>query len=283
MAESREERFVQRFNLSDGNIAVSWKRFRDQFEIVRIAKKYAETEEEEQIANLLLLMGPDSVPIYNQFNFHATEEGRTRILANVLNMFTRHFEPVRNVIFERSIFNSMTQGSKPIHQFITELQSQADCCDYGGMRDELIRDRIVVGVEDNKLREYLIDVDNLDLATCIRKAKQYVTHHAQVLKIAPSTDDNLDAVSRRTAYSSVKKTQAFPQGRNKCVFCGKGAHPRDRCPARNSRCHRCKEIGHWARSAVCKEKKNPSNEEVVSEETTEDTLEGLFLGSTDSQ
>ena len=131
MAESREERFVQRLNLSDGNIAVSWKRFRDQFEIVRIAKKYAEMEDDEQIANLLLLMGPDSVPIYNQFNFHATEEGRTRTLANVLNMFTRHFEPVRNV-FERSIFNIMTQGSKPLTSSSQNCNQKLTAATMGG-------------------------------------------------------------------------------------------------------------------------------------------------------
>ena len=43
------------------------------------------------------------------------------------------------------------------------LKSQADDCDFGKMRDELVRDRIVVGVIDAKLGEYLIKVDNLVL------------------------------------------------------------------------------------------------------------------------
>ena len=62
-----------------------------------------------------------------------------------------------------------------IHQFITQLQSEANNCDYGAMREEMIRNRIVVGVGDNKFREYLIDVEYFDLARCIRKTKQYVS------------------------------------------------------------------------------------------------------------
>ena len=45
------------------------------------------------------------------------------------------------------------------------------------MREEKVRNKIVVGVSDNKLREYFIDVEDLELARCIRKTKQYVSHH----------------------------------------------------------------------------------------------------------
>jgi len=74
-------------------------------------------------------------------------------------------------------FNSITQGNNTIHQFITELQSQAANCEYGAVRDYLIRDRIVIGVNDSKLREYLIDLEDLTLLKCIQKAKQYVSNH----------------------------------------------------------------------------------------------------------
>ena len=31
-------------------------------------------------------------------------------------------------------------------------------CDYGGMKDEMIRDRLVVGIRDSSLSEKLIDL-----------------------------------------------------------------------------------------------------------------------------
>ena len=293
MAESKEDKFVQRLNFKGENLALDWKVFKAQFEVIKIAKKYSTMGAEEQIANLLLLMGSDSVPIYNQFTFHDTEVGRTKTLVNVIAMFDKHFEPVKNVIFQRVKFNSMKQGSQSIHQFITQLQSQADNCDYGTMREEMIRDRIVVGVNDDKLRSYLIDVEDLDLNKCITKAKQYVSHHAQAYKLTnqEGNSDNLDFVrqSRGSKTSDDYKPDRFKSQRKqwpnavkdtqKCEFCNKPIHPRDRCPARNSTCYLCKGRGHWARTKACRSTGKARADEVACEED----LEGLFLGTSESE
>jgi hypothetical protein len=289
MAESnKEDKFVQRLDFKDENLSIKWKTFKAQFNIFKIAKKYADLGEEERIANLLMLMGSDSVPIYEQFTF-GSGEGETRTLANVLAMFDRHFEPVRNVIFERVKFNGMRQGGLPMHSFITQVHTQADNCDYGNMRDQLIRDRIVVGVTDNKLREQLVDVEGLDLATCIRKAKQFVTHHAQASKLVGGADDNLDAVYRPSAGKARNDNQEamhkpnVGRPKNKCQFCNRDFHHRDRCPARNAVCFNCKEKGHWARSKCCKGKTTAlaANEVTSYSDVTQEAegMESLFLDS----
>jgi len=276
MAEaSKDDRFVQKLDFSSGNLAVSWKIFKSQFGIYKIYKKFADMGEEEKIANLLVLMGPHSVPIYSQFEFDADVPAQVKSLDNVIKMFDTHFEPVKNVIFERSKFNSMRQGANTIHQFITELQSQADNCDYGTVKNDLIRDRIVVGVNDKKLREYLIDVDDLDLPKCITKAKQYVTHHEHAAKMVQE-DDNMDFVQKRKAKSTSKA------GSSKCYYCNKEPHKREVCPARESECHICKEIGHWRKTRACKGKrKKVVTDEVTTEQPETDTskeLADLYLG-----
>ena len=110
-------------------------------------------------------------------------------------MLARHCEPIKNTIYERAKFNSMKQGEMSIHQFITALQSQADLCDYEAMSDELVRDRIVVRVNDLKLQEYLINVDDLTLSSCIQKAKQYTSHQDQMRRVElQSQDEIVDSV-----------------------------------------------------------------------------------------
>lgn len=111
--------------------------------------------EEENIASTLLLMGPESVPICEQFQFDENVEIKEKTLNNI--PFGGHFEPVKNAIYERMKFNRIVQGDLPIHQltYIINLQTQANVCEYGDMKDELVRDRIVVGVKDKRLREYL--------------------------------------------------------------------------------------------------------------------------------
>jgi len=83
-------------------------------------------------------MGPESVPIYSQFEFEEAVNTKKKTLKNVMSMFDQHFEPVKNVIYERVKFNSITKGNNTIHQFITELQSQAANCKYEAVHDDLI-------------------------------------------------------------------------------------------------------------------------------------------------
>lgn len=272
---SKDDRFVQRLKWSDGNLAASWKIFKGQLSIYMIAKKFSTMGEEEKIANVLLLMGPESVPIYDQFVFNEEEDTQKKTLTNVLRYFDAHFEPVKNIIYERVRFNSLVQGDMSIHKFITVIQSQADVCEYGTMRDELIRDRIIVGVSDNRLREYLIDLENNDLHKCITKAKQYVSHHEQSAKMSRQTEANIDLLDKGKSEPQPRARQ-YQREFAKCVYCPKGNHKPEFCPARKSVCRRCKQKGHWANSQVCKGKKSKPT---AAHEVEDVDVDGLYLGS----
>lgn len=288
--ESKSDRFVKRLDFSAANLATKWKTFKSEFDIHKIVKKYSEMTAEEQIANLLVQMGNGSIPIFRQFVFEAKEvdEGKNKTLNNVIAMFDTYFEPVKNVIFERSLFNKMTQEqNQTIHQFILALQDQATNCEYAAMKDELIRDRIVVGVRDNKLREYLIDTPELTLHKCIQKAKQYVTNHEHSAKIGQTAQnsgaDNVDYVA--TPNKQGYKDSAHKQGKvsydkvvkldKPCKKCGKWSHFSGKCPADKTKCKKCDKTGHWAK--MCLEKRSVSQLEQA-------VVDTLYIGSdSDSQ
>ena len=138
------------------------------------------------------------------------------------------------------------------------------------MRDELVRDRIVIGVRDNKLREYLIDVDDLTLVKCVQKAKQYVSHHDQARRMGQQSNEEVEEmrVSRQSNSWQQQQKQARPRTMNnnekqpsydnhqrlwkKCFLCGKEDHMRNVCPAQNSNCRKCKQRGHWEHVRACK-------------------------------
>ena len=51
-------------------------------------------------------------------------------------------------MFERPKFNSKSQQDKEsVDNFITDLYCLAEYCEFGTLRDDLIRDRIVVGLK----------------------------------------------------------------------------------------------------------------------------------------
>jgi hypothetical protein len=73
-----------------------------------------------------------------------------------LQKFDSHFAVKRNLIFERAQFNRRQQEPRePADTFIAALHKLADTCEFGALRDQLVRDRIVVGIRDVKLSERL--------------------------------------------------------------------------------------------------------------------------------
>ncbi|UYV79866.1 hypothetical protein LAZ67_18000937 [Cordylochernes scorpioides] len=64
----------------------------------------------------------------------------------VVSKFQDYFIGKRNIIYERAKFNRRSQGeSKPVKEFITNLYVLAENCNYGILKEEMIRYRLVVG------------------------------------------------------------------------------------------------------------------------------------------
>ena len=58
----------------------------------------------------------------------------------VKGKFEAHFEVKRNVIFERAKFNLRSQqDGESVDTFTTELYCLAEYCEFGTLRDDLIR------------------------------------------------------------------------------------------------------------------------------------------------
>ena len=56
-----------------------------------------------------------------------TDANKKKTLVNCIKMFDTYFEPVENVIFERSDFNKIVQVSgQSVHQFIVKLLVQSE-------------------------------------------------------------------------------------------------------------------------------------------------------------
>ena len=65
----------------------------------------------------------------------------------VKTKFDGHFIVRRNAIFERAKFNRRSQEEgETVDSFITSLYCLAEHCEYGILKEEMIRHRIVVGI-----------------------------------------------------------------------------------------------------------------------------------------
>ena len=93
-------------------------------------------------------------------------------LSNLIK-FDQYFNVRRNVIYERAKFNQRRQEvEESAEEFITSLYCLAENCAYGALKEEMIRDRIVVGVRDAKLSEKMQLETALTLAMAVKMVRE---------------------------------------------------------------------------------------------------------------
>ena len=63
----------------------------------------------------------------------------------------RYFGVRRNLIIERAKFNRRIPQGECVDVFIQDVYHLVEHCDYGDLREQLLRDRIVVGMIDDAL------------------------------------------------------------------------------------------------------------------------------------
>ena len=141
--------------------------------------------------------------------------------------------------------------------FITALYNLAERCEYGALHDDMIRDRIVVGIKDSSLSERMQLDDALTLEKATKTVRQSETVKLQQPEMRRLPNErSLEAIKTgrkvyRTrpqvlAHRTPQKKTIYRPKENVCTRCGKSPpHGRNMCPARDSKCHKCGKIGHF--------------------------------------
>ena len=130
----------------------------------------------------------------------------------VKTKFDEHFVVRQNVIFQRAKFNRRQEDGKTVDTFITALHALAEHCDYGTLKDEMIRDRIVVGLQDSKLSEKLQLDPELSLAKAINHARQSEAVKKQQALLRNDFKDSEDAKKNVDAVKVTQKKPSETQG-----------------------------------------------------------------------
>ena len=234
-----------------------WPRWKRRFEQFRLASGLAGKSDDRQVSTLLYCMGEKAEDILTSNNI---AEAYRRKYSAVIKQYDDFFQVRKNVIFERARFNRRCQAvGKSVEQFITSLYTLAENCDYGDLQDQMIRNRIVVGIRDQSQSERLqMDAGlNLEKAKTLVRQREAVQEQQILLKHGQKEDKSIDFLRQRVpskgkvpprnrSQAPARKPQ---QTQSKCSRCGRGPHSRQQCPARDAECHNCKKKGHY--SAQC--------------------------------
>ena len=238
-------------NFDGNNVADAWEKFYEQFEWYLCAIGLDEASDMRKISLFLNVAGAEAQRIFGTFTFvEGTDDPKK--YADVINKFTNFCMPKKNLVYERYVFNICVQKEgQNVDSYVTELRHKAQTCDYGELKDSLIRDRIVVGINSTQLKEKMLQDKDLSLESAISRCKsaEMTQRQMQVIQEKGSAcggkeTEPVNVIKHgRKGNRKSQINNAHPETFD-CNKCGKN-HQHKKCPAYSAVCHKCKKKGHY--------------------------------------
>ena len=273
-----------RFDGANGpHQAECWIRWSRRFERYRIASGLKTKPEYEQVSTLLYAIGDCADDILATLRLDETKATYNEV-RTALNGY---FDIRRNLIVQRALFNKRHQlAGESVDTFIQDLYRLAEDCDYGSLKDSLIRDRIVVGVVDDSFSDRLQAKADLTLEMAVQMSRQAEARKQNkdlirgnaISETAPdSTRVDLVEPHKRDSKSAMKPEDGVrPKSDRKCMWCGGQQHKRQSRPAKDITFNSCHKRGHF--QAVCLSKKQTGKRRYINEVADLEEVEVPFLG-----
>lgn len=121
-----------------------WPKWARHFERFRSASGLSEKDKVVQVNTLLYSIGDEADDIFRSFKLLEGDQKKYNV---VKAKFDQHFVKKRNVIYERAKLNLRKQNEgESVDSFVAALYALAEHCSYNALHDEMIRDRLVVGL-----------------------------------------------------------------------------------------------------------------------------------------
>ena len=235
-----------------------WKSWIQNYNIYESASEIEVKSQQIQIATFLNIIGQEGIDIYNSFDDSEIEElidGKTNKIKGkenlnwIKNKFQEYFIPKRNITYERYTFNIREQQNKNIETYYAELKKLAKSCEFGELTNSLIKDRMIIGMKDDTLRQRFLQestdrelsaekvVEAIQIKEISKTQMQHINHR--------STEDvnfvHTTKIQKQQKYSNNYKidnkvTNIY--GNRKCSRCDLKHEPRQ-CRAYNTKCNLC--------------------------------------------
>lgn len=266
-----------------GNVDGNWRAFKQQFQLYISALGLEGKPEPRKVALLLTIAGPQAIEVYNTFVFQ--QDGDKEKLDKVIEAFDAYCSPKKNETYERYVFRSrIQQQSEAFDVFLTDLRLKAQSCNFATLKDSMIRDQIVFGVEDKKVRERLLRETDLTLEGAIKicHASELSRMHAKTFGETASSKTVSDGATVGAVSKKGKRrtqTERTEGETFSCKRCGTQHKPRE-CPAWGKQCSQCKGQNHFAKQCFAKRKERKAGKQVntVEDNDTSDESEPGFMG-----
>lgn len=249
------------------NLPEEWRKFKQHVELV-FKGPMLDKDDSVKATYILLWVGAKGRDIFNTWQLSEDDSKKLDIL---YTRFKGYCEPKLNPLFARFKFNHEIQGNSTLEEFVTRIKLSARDCNYKDP-EEMIRDRIVFGINADQVRERLLNEGEsltLDKTIQIAQSFEYTRQQMkQMVHFDKPRELNVNMINQGGAKQKVWKqkqnrTNNFvpkaktdraksdgaksygAKNNTNCGRCGR-LHTKNNCPAYGKQCLKCKGWGHFA-------------------------------------
>ena len=153
-------------NIASPCLASEWRQWRREWAYYATASEISAKPPAVQVAIFFNCAGRGAQEIASHFTDWTEDNG----LNALLERFQAFCIPRQNIVLERFNFYSRHQQSgESVAQFVDALRSLAATCDFPD-REDIIRDRIAMGVRDRRIQRELLKTPTLTLTQALNIA-----------------------------------------------------------------------------------------------------------------
>ena len=206
-----------------------------------------------QVATILTVIGKEAREVYATFN-DWENDGDDKKITPVLKKFGEYCEPRKNIPFERFKFNRrMQEPGETYDQYRTALQKLADSCNFEEITpEEILRDRLVFGIRDRKVRERLLRETKLTLEKTDEICTASESMLAQMKIVGNSEGQTVNRGNKTKSPAANRQKRKTCGGKHantkECGNCGTEHDytKKELCPAYLKTCLKCGKLSYFA-------------------------------------
>lgn len=170
---------------------------------------------------------------------------------DLVKLLKEHYNPKPSAILQRWHFNTRVRAAgESIASYVAALRALGLHCDYGDKLPEMIRDRLVCGVNHKGIRRKLLSEPDLTFDKAFTLAQSMETSERDSKKLEDKQESALPSPTAGEKVNFMKSGHAAGGSQTTrpkvtCYRCG-GPHYATHCKHRDSTCQTCNKKGHLA-------------------------------------
>ena len=232
-----------------------WQQYTERLNHFFVANGIADAEKKRAV--FLSVIGPATYKILR--NLTAPQKPGEESFEDLVERLSKHYRPAPSEIVERCKFHSRyRRPGEFVATFVAELRCLSEFCNLGTVLENMLRDRLVCGINDDAMQKRLLAESKLTYKRAIELAQslEMADKNVKELKTKRLAEHAKPSNYPQQPQEVLKLTGAAPgQANLTCYRCGNAGHLASKCKvSKDMVCRSCGKPGHLQKACRSRSK-----------------------------